>query len=97
MRFTSLEMPPMPFDYKLDARWRVRGWKVKIREKERCEPPHVSIIFKVKCWRVNLRTKKFLEKDPAPGDVPLLLLKAIYKDWAVLIDAWNTKYPGNKV
>ena len=31
------------------------GWKVKIREKERTEPPHISVMKKQETWRWGSR------------------------------------------
>jgi hypothetical protein len=37
----------MPFALRLLDAWARLGWKAKIREDERNEEPHVSIIFKL--------------------------------------------------
>ena len=36
----------MPFELPLTRRLKVEGWNVKIREQERVEPPHVTIMHK---------------------------------------------------
>jgi hypothetical protein len=39
--------------FDVPARWR-RQWKVKIRDRERAEPPHVSVLHGTECWRMDL-------------------------------------------
>jgi DNA-binding Xre family transcriptional regulator len=34
----------VPYELKIDAPFSSQGWKIKIREKERLEPPHVTLI-----------------------------------------------------
>ena len=46
----------MPFDVPLPRKLKAEGWKVKIREKERVEPPHVTVMHKADEWRLGLRT-----------------------------------------
>jgi hypothetical protein len=36
----------MAFDVPLSKKLKAKGWKVKIREKERVEPPHVTIMHR---------------------------------------------------
>ena len=64
----------MPVELALPGHLRRHKWKVKIREKERMEPPHVSIIRGTSTWRINLRTGEFMDKMPDPGEVPEELL-----------------------
>ena len=85
----------MPFVLLLVHRLAQQGWKVKIRDRERLEPPHVTILFKTKAWRINLRTRKFLDKDPPPSEVPSEILSAIDESWSTLQDEWNKMYPEN--
>ena len=60
----------MPFELKLPVGIGRNLWKVKIREKETVEPPHVTIIRKTDSWRISLRDMKFMDKVPDPNDVP---------------------------
>src|SRR3954447_14063766 len=55
----------MPFDLPLTRKLRVQGWKVKIREKERVEPPHVTVMNKF----VFLGSQKGLFKEPLPPGI----------------------------
>ena len=51
----------MAFDFPLPKRLAKAGWKVKIRDKERLEEPHVTIIKGTNCWRFGLRSRAFLD------------------------------------
>ena len=58
----------MPIDFPLPTSLKKAGWKVKIREKETREPPHVTILRGTQAWRVNLRTGEFMDTRPDPDD-----------------------------
>jgi hypothetical protein len=47
-----------------------QGWKAKIRDRERTEPPHVTVLQKTRAWRFDLRAGRFLDMEPDPKDVP---------------------------
>ena len=89
----------MPFELSLPQPFLSAQWKVKIREKETCEPPHVTIIRKTTSWRMNLRTGTFLDKEPDPRDLPETLLSHIRgkPQWQMLCKEWDKKYPNNPV
>lgn len=87
----------MAFSLPLSAAWVSLGWKVKIRDRERLEPPHVTILHRTRAWRVDLRTGEFMEGEPAPSDVPADLLNEIRSEWATLVRAWDGMYPENLV
>ena len=74
-----------------------RQWAVKIRDRERVEPPHVTLLRKTRAWRLDLRTGQFMDKDPDPADVPPAVLRIIEVQWQVLCDAWDEMYPENPV
>lgn len=88
----------MPFDLPLPGRLKADGWKVKIREKERVEPPHVTVMHKADEWRLGLRDKRLLVppggriRDIDPG-----VMQAIENGWERLKEAWDAKYPENPV
>lgn len=84
----SLSLPP-PFD--------AQGWKVKIRDRERSEPPHVTILHKHRAWRVDLRSGRFLDREPDPGEVPRGVLEHIAKNRELLRSTWDGMYPENPV
>jgi hypothetical protein len=88
----------MPFDVPLPRKFKAEGWKVKIREKERVEPPHVTIMHRAEEWRLGLRDKQLLE--PPGGrikDIDPAVMHIIEEYWERLIEAWDAKYPENPV
>ena len=68
---------------------------MKIRDKERLEPPHASILFKDKAWRIGLRDGEFLDGSPSPKDVPKALLAHVEVSRNELCSHWNLMYPNN--
>jgi hypothetical protein len=89
----------VPFELLLSAALRKARWKVKIREKESREPPHVTIIRGTYAWRINLRTGEFMDRQPDPADVPDEIIEYIKEDenWTLLCEQWDEKYPANPV
>ena len=88
----------MPFDVRLPKKLKAEGWKVKIREKERVEPPHVTIMHKAEEWRLGLRDRQLLV--PPGGrirDIDPEVMEIIDGYWERLIQAWDEKYPENPV
>lgn len=88
----------MPFDVPLPRKLKAEGWKVKIREKERVEPPHVTIMHRADEWRLGLRDRQLLV--PPGGrikDIDPAVMKIVDEHWQRLIDAWDAKYPENPV
>jgi hypothetical protein len=69
----------MAFSLSLPAALVAQGWKAKIRDRERTEPPHVTVLQKTRAWRVDLRTGRFLDKEPDPNDVPKELLNELVR------------------
>ncbi len=74
-----------------------RQWAIKIRDWERVEPPHVTILRRAAAWRLDLRTGEFMDKVPDPDGVPEAVLKVIRANWEQLWAAWNEMYPENPV
>jgi len=87
----------MPFELDVPAALQRQGWKVKIRERERVEPPHVTIIRRTKTWRYGLRGGGFLDVRPSPRDVPAELVAHVDARLADLRAAWDAMYPENPV
>src|SRR5262245_12719113 len=88
----------MPFELPLPKKLKAGGWKVKIREKERVEPPHVTVMRKADEWRLGLRDKQLLV--PPGGrikDIDAEVMELIEEHWEQLIEAWDAKYPENPV
>ena len=87
----------MAFSLPLPEPWRTQGWRAKIRDKERAEPPHVSIIHKSKSWRINLRTGLIMNETPPAKEVPKQLMEVIAEKRNQLIAEWDKMYPHNPV
>lgn len=88
------------FDFlPFSAVFRTARWKVKIRDKETREPPHVTILRGRLAWRINLRTGKFMDDVPDPALIPEELLQEIRgaEAWQKLCEAWDQMYPANPV
>src|SRR3954471_13732599 len=88
----------MPFELSLPKKLKARGWKVKIREKERVEPPHVTVMHHEEDWRIGLRDKQLLV--PPGGRLKGIdpeVMRIIEENWDRLIEAWDAKYPENPV
>jgi hypothetical protein len=87
----------MAFSLALPKRWSAQGWKAKIRDRERLEPPHVTITRGAKSWRVGLRDGRFLDGEPDPREVPSGVVEAVTGHWARLCEEWDALYPANPV
>ena len=71
---------------------------MKIREKERVEPPHVTIMHKADEWRLGLRDRQLL--IPPGGrirDIDKEVMEIIDCHWTELQKAWDQKYPENPI
>ncbi len=89
----------MAFNLRLPDALRKVRWKVKIRDKETREPPHVTIIRGTDAWRINLRSGRFMDAKPDPSDVPSEIIDIITEEntWQQLCDEWDRMYPNNPV
>lgn len=87
----------MAFELKLLKPWESRGWKAKIRDRERVEPPHVTIMHKTNSWRWGLRSQQFLDKTPDPKEIPDEVLATTRENLSVLRKAWDHMYPENPI
>jgi hypothetical protein len=88
----------MPFDLTLPKRCKSQGWKVKIRDKERVEPPHVTVMCHTKEWRISLRDRSFL--IPPGGNWRELdagVQIALSDRWLLLQTEWDRMYPENPI
>lgn len=85
----SLDLPaPLPSD----------GWKVKIWDKERLEPPHVTVFHGRRIWRLGLRSRSFLV--PPGGswkEIDDRVRATVEANWQLLCDTWDAMYPSNPV
>jgi hypothetical protein len=88
----------MPHELKLQKRLKAKGCKVKIREKERLEPPPITIMCGKKEWRVGLHDGSFLVPPGGKwADIDDEVRDIIDESWKQLQDAWNRKYPSNPI
>ena len=87
----------MTYSMELPDELHARGWKVKIRNLERVEPPHVSIMQRTKVWRYGLRDPGFLDVEPSPRDVPDTVLEEVNGRIDELRAEWDRLYPANPV
>ena len=87
----------MPVTFDLSAALKASGWKVKIREKETVEPPHVTVINGLQAWRWDLRKMKFMDKKPPKKLVPKTIVDFLKKNHKEIVAAWDKKYPLNTV
>jgi hypothetical protein len=76
---------------------RKNGWRVKIRDDERVEPPHVTIIRKTRAWRLGLRTGEFLDREPPSREVPDNFRELVWENVVQLRTKWDEMYPENPV
>ena len=83
--------------YSLPLPRKYRQWKVKIRDRETVEPPHVTFLRRTEAWRLNLRSGEFMDPEPDPDEVPLDLLRFVREHWNDLQDAWDDMYPDNPI
>ena len=87
----------MPYELPLPSEARAQGWKVKIRDKERLEPPHATVLRGVEAWRWNLRTRSFMDSDPHPREVSDVIKDVIMDEYTTLCRQWDAMYPENPV
>jgi hypothetical protein len=88
----------MPFQLPLPRKLKAEGWKVKIREKEQVEPPHITIMHRANEWRLGLRDRQLLV--PPGGrirDIDAGVMRIIDEHWEQLKAAWDEKYPENPI
>mgnify|MGYP001582160171 CR=1 FL=1 len=86
----------MPTEFELPASVAAH-WKLRIRDKERVEPPHVSVLHGPRCWRWGLRERAFLDREPPPRRVPAEVINAIEAAYDDICAAWDRTYPHNPV
>jgi hypothetical protein len=86
----------MAFNLRLPRVLAKMRWKVKIRDKERVEDPHLTIIRGTMVWRVCLRDGRFMDGG-SWRDMPNGLQEIVRANWGRLCVAWDGMYPQNPV
>jgi hypothetical protein len=86
----------MPFNLRLPVLFGKMRWKVKIRDKERVEDPHITIIRGTKTLRVSLRDERFMDGG-SWKDMPNGLREFVLAHWEQLCAEWDGMYPHNPV
>jgi hypothetical protein len=86
----------MAFNLRLPKVLTRARWKVKIRDKERVEDPHVTIIRGTETWRVCLRDGRFMDGG-GWKEMPDELEQVVADNWERLCEAWDEMYPDNPV
>ena len=74
-----------------------RAWQVKIRDNERLEPPHVTILRGTRSWRLSPRTGRLLDRQPSGRLLPQELVEFVRMHLPLLVEHWDTMYPSNPV
>jgi hypothetical protein len=92
---TRKDITLMACSFSVPAALAQQGWKVKIRDRERNEPPHVTVLFRTRAWRYGLRV--FLDREPPPREVPAELIEAIEAQVDQIKATWDMMYPQNPV
>ena len=87
----------MPFALALPEPWANRGWKAKIRDRERLEPPHVTVLYKARAWRFDVRSGTFLDREPDPKEIPEEIVEALRSNLELLRQEWDRMFPRNPV
>jgi hypothetical protein len=87
----------MAYELRLEEGIRKAGWKVKIRDKEILESPHVTIFSKSRVWRLCLRTGEFLDAGDSWRQIDSQVRRAVTENWQSICDAWDELYPENPV
>jgi len=85
-----------PYDLELPIRWKNARWKVKIRDNEALEPPHVTVLRGPDAWRIGLRDGAFLDGG-SWHDLPDEVRAVVLAHWEDLRRAWDERFPGNPV
>jgi hypothetical protein len=87
----------VPFALPLPKQRATQGWSVKIFDKENREDPHVTILHRGRKWRLNLRTRAFMDAQPPPKDIPDDVMSTIFDDFDEICVQWDLIHKANPV
>ena len=87
----------MVYELRMPKALRDKRWKVKIRNLERTEDPHITILWKTKSWRYNIRETGFMDNEPDPRQVPDEVVEHIENKLDTLRTEWDKKHPENPI
>jgi len=89
----------MPYVFQLIQALRQAGWKVKIHDFERLEPPHVTIYKKMRKWRLSLREGTFLDRGDNWSQINATLKATILDEnnWLLFKQEWNRMHGDNPI
>lgn len=87
----------MPYILQLLQALKQAGWKVKIHDFERLEPPHITIYHKMRKWRLSLRDGGFLDRGDRWSQIEDGVREEIERNWDLLIREWDAIHPDNPV
>jgi hypothetical protein len=87
----------LPHEFDIPKRLADQGWRVKVLDKERAEPPHVTVTRGPRRWRFGIREDHFLDREPPAREVSKELLAWLRAHKDEFADVWDRKYPHNRV
>lgn len=91
----------MALNVSLPKREHSEGWRLKIRDNERLEPPHVTVLFKgTAIGRWGLRERAFLVPPACSlNDVPQAVRDLLGDDatFKAMCEHWDKTYASNPV
>jgi hypothetical protein len=88
----------MPDPIEFPRNLKEQGWKAKIYNNERLEPPHLTLIRYRAVWRIGLRDWSFM--DPPGGkwkDIDPNVAKFLEDNRKILRAYWDRLHPTNPV
>jgi len=87
----------MRFDLELLQALKKGGWKVKIHDWERLEPPHITIYRRRLKWRLSLRDRSFLDRGDKWSEIDKEVRETIEANWELLQAEWDRIHPDNPI
>lgn len=82
----------MTYTLDLPPTLRANGWRVKIRNLERVEVPHITVLHREREWRLSLRDWSELPYSERRTALDAELWAHLQQKHAELVAAWDAKY-----